>query len=87
MKLFSIIFFISAVLCVIFAGLAFAKKLPGKGKGTGIVFLTASGVFALCELCCIWESPKGLCLIIGGVLLVNLIFTIARNEGEKEIEE
>lgn len=87
MKLFTVIFFISAVISVIFAGLAFFGKLPGKGKTTGIIFLIASAVFGLCELCCIWESPKGLCLIIGGVLLVNLIFTIARNEGEKEIEE
>lgn len=87
MKLFSVLFFISAVLSAVFAGLAFFGKLPGKEKGTGLVFLIASAVFGMCELCCIWESPKGLCLIIGGILLVSLIFTIARNEGEKEIEE
>lgn len=87
MKLLSIIFFISAVISVILAVLAFIGKIPGKGKDTGIVFAIASGVFGLCELSCIWESPKGLILIIGGLLLANLIFTIARNEGEKEIEE
>ena len=68
----------------LFAGLAFFGKLPGKSKTTGIIFLIASAVFGLCELCCIWESPKGLYLIIGGILLVNLVFTVARNEGEQD---
>ena len=82
MKLFSIIFFISAVLSAVMAGLAFFGKIPHKGKATGAVFLIASGVFGLCELACIWESPKALFLIISSVLLINLIFTIARSEGE-----
>lgn len=87
MKLFSIIFFVSAVICVIFAALSFLGKLSARKKESGIAFLTASGVFGLCELACIWESPKGLCLIICGILLVNLIFISSENKGENEIEE
>ena len=87
MKLFSIIFFASAVISAVLAALAFLGKISSRKKETGIVFLIASGIFGLCELACIWESPKGLCLIIGGVLLVNLVFIIAKNEGESEIEE
>ncbi len=87
MKFLSILFFVSAVISVILSVLAFMGKVTEKGKDTGIIFAIASGVFGLCELCCIWESPKGLILIIGGMLLVSLIFTIAKNEGEKEIEE
>ena len=82
MKLLSIIFFISAVSSAVIAGLAFFGRIPAKGKATGAVFLIASGVLALCELACIWESPKALFLIISSVLLINVIFTIARCEGE-----
>lgn len=87
MKLLSIIFFISAVCSVILSALAFLGKIPRKGKDTGIVFAVASGIFGICELACVWESTKGLILILCSVLLVNLLFTVARNEGEHEIEE
>lgn len=84
MEILSIIFFILSVLSVILSAVAFLGKLPGKGKDAGIVLAIASGIFGICELVCIWNSPKGLFLIIGGVILVSLIFIISKNEGEQE---
>lgn len=84
MKLLSVIFCISVVLSVILSVLAFLGKIPGKSKDTGTVLAIAAGVFGICELACIWNSPKGLMLVIFGVILVELLFTVARNEGEYE---
>ncbi len=84
MKLLSIIFFIAAVLSAVISVLAFLGKVSEKPKETGIVFAVASGIFGFCELICVWNSPKGLILVVAGVLLVNLIFTISKNEGENE---
>lgn len=80
MKLLSIIFFISAFISVILSVLAFMGKISHKGKDTGIVLAVAGAVFGLCELVCIWNSPKGLFLIIAGVIIVSLIFTVSKNE-------
>lgn len=84
MKLLSIIFFISAFISVILSVLAFMGKISHKGKDTGIVLVVAGAVFGLCELACIWNSTKGLILIIAGMLLVNVVFTISKDEGENE---
>ncbi len=81
-KFLSIIFFVSAVLSAVLAVLAFIGVLPKKGKNTGIALVIASGIFGFCELICIWDSPKGLILVTGGVLLVNLLYIIAGNERE-----
>ncbi len=82
MKFLSIIFFISSVLSVILSVFAFLK-LGAKGKQTGIALAVAAAIFGVCELICVWNSPKGLILVLSGVLLVNLIFIVSKNEEEK----
>lgn len=80
MKLLSIMFFISAIISVILSVIAFLGKLSENGKEKGIVLAIASGIFGICELVCIWNSPKGLFLIIAGVIIVSLIFIVSKNE-------
>lgn len=82
MKLLSIIFFISSLLSVILSALAFLGKLPSRGKETGITLAVAAAVFGICELICIWNSPKGLILTLSGVFLINLILIISRDGGD-----
>ena len=88
MKLLSVVFFITAFSSAILSVLSFFGVLPGKGKDktTGIAFIIASAVSGICELVCIWGSPKGLVLIISGVLLINLVYTIAIENEKKKNE-
>ena len=79
MKLLSVLFFVASVLSVILAVAAFLGKLSEKRKETGIILLIASGIFGLCELICIWNSPKGLILVICGVILAGMLLVIAQN--------
>ena len=88
MKLLSVIFFITAFASAVLSVLSFFGVLPGRGKDktTGIAFIIASAVSGICELVCIWGSPKGLVLIISGVLLINLVYTIAIENEKKKNE-
>ncbi len=81
MKLLSIIFFISSVLSALSAVAAFLGKAGKNGTKTGIALIIVSGVFGALELTAIWNSPKGMFLILSGVLIINVILTISREEG------
>ena len=84
MKFLSVIFFISSVLSAVTAVLAFLGVLPGKGNRTGVALVIASGISGLCELLCIWESPVALIFVICSLIIVELIFLVAKNEGADE---
>ncbi len=83
MKLLSVIFFISSVLSAVIAVLTFFGALPGKGNKTGTALVIASGIFGLCELLCIWESPVTLIVVICALIIIELIFLIS-GKGEDE---
>lgn len=80
MKTLSVIFFVSSFLSLIPTVLTFFGKFPGKGKDTAVMLVAASVLSAICGVICMWNSPKGLILVISGVLLINLLFAIATNE-------
>lgn len=88
MKLLSVIFFITAFSSAVLSVLSFFGVLPGKGKDktTAVAFIIASVVSGICELVCIWGSPKGLFLIISGALLINLIYTVAIEKEKRKNE-
>lgn len=87
MKLLSVIFLIPAIISIVISVLAFLGQIPDKGRNTGIVFAIASGIFGICEFICIMNSPKALFLLIAGILLINLLFTVAQNEKENDNNE
>lgn len=88
MKLLSVIFFITAFSSAVLSVLSFFGVLPGKGKDkkAAVAFIIASAVSGICELVCIWGSPKGLFLIISGALLINLIYTVAIEKEKRKNE-
>lgn len=84
MVLLSLIFFISSFLSAALGVLTFLGLLPGRGRKTVIAFAASSFIFAVCEIICVWNPPYGFILVICGILIINIIFLLSRNENGRE---
>ncbi|MBR3766741.1 MAG: hypothetical protein IKL10_00695 [Clostridia bacterium] len=86
MKLLSIIFFAAAVILIIFAILVFCGKLKNKTKESGLSTFILGLIIAICGFVALSNSLKGLVLILSSVLLINAVYIISKNDGDKKCE-